>query len=200
MKKKRYVLWIIVAVIALFVCILLRPTQFYQTTDISDYGHITGNCDNRTPSAYISAFFPEDISEEYVDVVYSYRAENADTYGYEAYLEFRIEDPKVFAEFINSVAPNTEWTVFAFDADYMEYCIDDELHLSEARWSQEAEAYYYGIEYAKIGKVLYSEQNQSVIFVAIGVYDGGGVNTLFLSAFFDRFHIDPAQYSDGGNI
>ena len=205
-KKQRKYTAIVCVIIAIIVCaggiayILFRPTEFYQTTDIANYGVIIGNCDNKTPAAYINSFFPAEISQEYSDVVYSYRAENADTYGYEAYLEFKIENAQEFKEFIMSIAPENEWKEFKFDADYMEYCLDDKLLLSEKQFTSQSGKLYYRIQSAQVGKVLCSFEKQKVIFVAIGVFDGGGADTLFLSVFFNRFDIEPAQYEEFAKI
>ena len=188
-----FVVTIILVTVVLSTYVLLCSPKTYHTTDIANYGKIVGNFDNERPSAFIKSFFPKEVSNAFVDVAYSYRAQKLDTYGYEAYLEFRVDDPQVFSKLIESVAESEEWNEFAYDADYMEYCIDDTLHLHKADRCKEA-GYYY-IEYANIGKVLYSAQTQTMIFVAIGVYDGGGTDTRFLSTFFDRFHIEPAQYA-----
>lgn len=175
--------------------LVLKPTSYYQTTNIEDYGVYIGNCNNQVPSSYIDSFFPEEILPEFVNVFYSYRAENADTYGYEAYLEFRIEDSQEFLDYVFSVASENEWKKFAFDDNYMEHPFDDKLQLSHREYTTETGTSYYHIQEAKIGKVLYSAKEQKIVFVAIGVFDGGGANTEFLNVYFDRFKIDPKEYA-----
>jgi hypothetical protein len=54
----------------------------------------------------------------------------------------------------------------------------------------------YAIHYAEIGKVLFSEEEQRVIFFALGDYDGGGTDTAELGYFFTRFDIDEKEYQD----
>lgn len=168
---------------------------YYETTSIADYGDYIGNNDNGFAWKYISSFFPQEIQDNFTDITYSYRAEDFDVYGFEAYLEFTIEDQAEFIQHIESIADADQWHPFAFDPDYMEYSIVDELELS-THWEDGREYEYPHIMEAEIGKILYSSAEQKIIYIAIGVYDGGGVTTEFLSVFFERFNIDPVLYLD----
>lgn len=170
-------------------------TDYYVTTDPADYRKIVGNNDNEFPAEFIASFFPEEISPDFSNVTYSYRAENGDTYGFEAYLEFTVDDPEAFQKHISEIAPLDEWQEFRFDSGYMEYVVSDVFVIHSVK----SEATSSGlpvcaIQAAQIGRVLYSTEQNRIIYVALGVYDGGGVDTTFLCRFFERFHIDPTEY------
>ncbi len=172
---------------------ILFSNETYETTDIAQYGIYTGTGHNEYVHDYIHSFFPESIEESFSDVTYSYRANSIDQYAFEAYLEFVIEDPELFAQHIAQIG-DVEWEPFAFDSRYMEYAISDELDIFTSAASSDREI-IYAIENAEIGKILYKPVEQRIIYVAIGVFDGGGTNTKDLWVFFDRFDIDPAEIS-----
>ena len=107
-------------------------------------------------------------------------------------MEFRIEDPDDYQSFIsNNVGKSV--TEFKYDTNFKEYMISDVLSLSSLS-SSSKEDKALSIHYAEIGKILYSDETQQIIFVAIGVYDGGFVKTDFLCEYFNRFDIDPSNY------
>lgn len=181
---------VLIVVFVAFVIVIQTPTDYYETTNPDDYGNYVGNNDNIFPARYINSFFPDNICEDMQEVVYSYKAENADSYGFEAYLEFKVVDSKVFYNYIDAIAPIEEWKPFEFDGNYMEYTFDNELVITEhPEFGEDA------IEYAQIGKVLYCANEQRLIYVAICVYDGGGASTSYLCTFFERFMIDPSKYA-----
>ncbi len=159
-----------------------RPAEVYETNSIADYGNIVGNYDNETPKEYIFSFFPETISDSFSDVTYHYKAKKFDTYAYEAYLEFVIEDEAVFSEFIKPYVDDSAPSVY--DESFMEKSIFHHLCLDH---NTETETY---IEDAEIGKILYSEDEQRIVFFALGLHDGGGTRVSELSYFVDRFGID----------
>jgi len=193
--KIHFCIWLGVLVLMSVIAILLwlAPIQRYETTDIGDYGKYTGNFNNETPRSFITTFFPEEIRDIFTHVVYSYRAEKLDTFAFEAYLEFTIEDPAEFHRYIDELGADKEWQPFAFDSGYMEHSVSNELVLGDPSKDEKAQQVYY-IEEAMIGKILYSEKDNTIIYVAIGVYDGGGARTDYLSVFFERFGIDPQAY------
>lgn len=197
MQKLRSALKCVVAVLLLLIVFVLVmvwsvfPRQ-YVTTDLSDYGKYTGNNDNKFPREFISSFFPESIDESFSNVRYSYRAQKNDAYAFETYLEFQIEDADVFQAYISqNIGRNV--TDFRYDETYKEYIIADEFRLSSPEEDEELTAPYH-IRYAKVGKILYSQTEQRIIYIAMGVYDGGIAKTDFLCEYFNRFNIDPLEY------
>lgn len=173
-----------------------RPTESYysETTNIEDYGKFYGNNDNGFAFKFIYSFFPKEIQDNFSDITYSYRSEDFGVYGFEAYLEFTIEDEQEFSRYIASIAEPEVWQPFAYDPSYMEYSIVNELELSLGH-----EDIVYdcpNIDEAEIGKVLYSPEEQRIIYIALAVYDSGASTTDFLCVFFDRFNIDPVLYLD----
>ena len=172
------------------VCLFFAATKT-ETTNIADYGKYTGNIRNDLASQFINSFFPDDISDSFSDISYSYRAERMDSYAFEAYLEFTIHDRNAFEEYINSIANPSDWQVFRYDDDFKEFSILNGLTLARPETGD------YGgfhIRWAKIGKILYSAKEQRVIYVALGVDKGGAASTSYLNAFFSRFNIDPREY------
>lgn len=195
---KIFVIRLGLVLICVLLCMLLLirdavyPRQFY-TTNISDYGKYVGNYDNDFPEEFINSFFPEKIEENFSNVKYSYKAQKGDSYAFEAYLEFKIENESEFQAFIDEhVGKNV--SDFSYDTNFKEYVIADELGLIVLDQKTSNADGFYHIQCAKIGKILYSEKTQQIICIALGVYDGGMVTTDFLCNYFDRFDIEPYHY------
>ena len=187
-------LMLIVLMIGLFVVHCLLWDYTTVITDVSQYGHYDGTAVDDFVTDYINSFFPDKIEDYFSDVNYVYKALSHDTYAFEAYLEFTIEDPELFHRFVRDVAPENGWDTFAFDENYQIYLLENGLDISTEDVVDTETGLYYPIERARIRAVLYSEETQTVIFWAFGVYDGGGVRTDYLNTFFDRFEIDPVVY------
>ena len=182
---------ICMALPVLFFALMFPPAEWYIVTDIASYGIIDGNGNNDRAKELFSAIFPEQIEDCFQDVTYSYKAANIDTYDFEIYLEFVMEDTDKFQEYINEIAPEEEWTPFEYDESYLAYTYSDWY---EADFSEEYSNYH--IQCAEIAKVLVHPNEQRVITVALGVLDGGGAKTEYFTCFFDRFNIDPIEYAE----
>lgn len=204
--KSKYGKWLgIVVGVVLSVALLIAGLQifiydyiidvYYETTDIADYGTYIGNYDNKTPTEFITSFFPETIESYFEDIRYVYRAEEGDTYAYEAYLEFTIRDESLFLKHVNGLSVHGETKAFPYDTNYQEYIVSDILDLHSQHENGNQGGKYYSIQKAKIGKILINYENNSIIYVAIGVYAGGGANTNYLHEYFERFQIDPLEYA-----
>lgn len=198
-KTKR--IWIVViAVSVLIICSILIPIclgvaehgSVYETNDVKDFGNYTGNYNNEFPATFISSFFPEKIEDYFSDITYHYKAKKFDTYAFECYLEFVIEDPSQFSEFIARYVDANASQPFMFDDAYNICIVSNDLDLDSIAGNTSK----YSISFAKIGNILYSVDEQRIIFVAIGVYDGGGTFTNELNFFFDRFSVDPMRYKN----
>ncbi len=181
-------------VTVLFVLVLIQLLlgygRVYETNRIEDYGKIVGNLDNEKPAAFIHSFFPDEIEDCFSDVTYHYKAKKGDVYAYECYLEFVIEDPKEYAAFVAEYISQDDVLPFAYDMKFREQTISNVLCLNEI-----PEDKTYSIGTAELGKILYSDQEQRIIFVALGMFDGGGMTTEELCRFFSRFNIDPWEYA-----
>lgn len=184
---------------------LRRPEVVYETNDIADYGVIKGNYDNERPTEFVLSFFPKAIEEYFSDVSYHYKAKKGDTYAYEMYMEFVIQDTQVYNAFIADVIGDNTIEPFYFDSDYQVYYVSNYLYLSpnitishndntKQPVVKEDKAKPPVIENAKIGAVLFSDTEQRIIFFALGVYDGGGTSTDELNYFFERFEVNPWVY------
>ncbi len=185
---------VMIGILAIFISVLLPP-KYTEINDISEYGIFNGTHDDNHVRSQIEAFFPEKIEDFFEVVKYAYCAENVDSYGYEAYLEIRIEDRETFNNYIQSITA-AAWTDFSHCEGYQEYTISDDIHVWLSEANQDASDPCYQIEWADIRKILYSSQEQTIIYVAIGVYDGGAADTEFLGVFFNRFDIDPLEYEN----
>lgn len=180
---------------ALFLGVLLwsfTPRQ-YSTDNVEEYGKYIGNYNNDIPCEFITSFFPECIDTTFVDVIYSYRAQKGDTYAYEAYLEFVIEDAELYESFIQQKTAQWASKPFLYDSTFTEYTVSDVFEPTNLNGNINMNT-PVSIRYAKIGKILCSKEEQRIIFVALGVYDGGIAKTDFLTVYFNRFEIDPASY------
>jgi len=192
--RRPLVLLLVIAVVSIFISAAVLvfwaiPRQ-YVTTDIADYGKYKGNYDNKTVREFISSFFPDEIESDYSNVTYSYRAQKNDAYAFEAYLSFVIEDEMQYNAFVEEHTAGLNQQAFRYDAAYWEYVVIDEFDPSS-----QYENGIVSIRYAKIGKILCNPEKQEVIFVAMGVYDGGVAKTDFLCVYFNRFQIDPKEYA-----
>lgn len=174
---------------------LIRDAYFprlYSTTDLNDYGKYVGNYNNKSVKEFVTSFFPEEIDKGFIDVEYSYRARKGDSYAFEAYLEFRIEDTSAFKTYIADKTGGNA-VDFEYDSDFKEYIISDNFELVDSDDGSASTS----IGYARIGKILYSEKEQRIIYVALGVYDGGFADVDYLCVYFNRFGIDPFEYEEG---
>jgi hypothetical protein len=162
-----------------------------ETTDIADYGIITGNYYNDRPAEFMFSFFPEEISEDFSNVSYHYKAQKGDTYACEIWLEFDIQDKTKFAEFIDASVDPEQVTTFSYDPSLSDYTVSNNFILTSPE-DDAPDAIH--IEYAEIGKILYNEESQHVICYALLMCDGGYSSTREFGRFFTRFKIDPIQY------
>ena len=65
------VLWLLLFVGGL---LLALPGTVYETEDVADYRVITGNFNNSRPQDFIDSFFPAEISADFVDPIWHYKA------------------------------------------------------------------------------------------------------------------------------
>ena len=107
-------------------------------------------------------------------------------------MEFVIEDENAFSSFLNRYVDTADAEPFLYDNSLLEYSISNVIRIQKP--ANESGA--YAISYAEIGKILYSTDEQRIIFVAIGVYDGGGTDTSELDYFFSKFQINCANYQN----
>ena len=162
-----------------------------QTTDIADYGEITGNYDNEVPAQFIFSFFPEIISNDYSNVSYQYTAQKGDAYACQVWLEFDIEDEEKFNDFIHTYTDSEQTAIFQYDPDYMDYTTSNDFTLTRPENDEPGDIH---IEYARIGKIMYSKSSQHIICYALCIYDGGYSSTKTFGDFFTRFNMDPVEY------
>lgn len=208
MNKKLLIASSLVISVILFVVLAWRfydetfIHNFYETTDIADYGEYAGNFDNKTPSAFITSFFPEKIDESFKNVRYVYRARKGDSYAYEAYLEFTISDDTAFEAYIRENINEKELQAFSYDDNIQQWIKSDIFDLRSTQEEEDICGGYKGfrIGYAIIGKILINKNENTIIYVALGVNDGGIVTTGYLREYFQQFGIDPLEYAESRSL
>ena len=199
LKKTIYVLLILLTVILilfgfffLFVeFITMDDGKVYETNNVEDYGIVTGNYDNIKPKEFADSFFPKCIEPIFSDVNYHYKAITGDTYAYEMWLEFVIKDTAQYEEYLSTLGNGKTPHMFAYDNRYSVYTIEETIDITQIENSKK-----YFIEYAKLGQILFSNEEQRIIFIAMGVFDGGGTTTEDLNYYWSRFNIEPYSNVD----
>lgn len=180
--------FVVIVLIGIITIMILQSNAQYgvvfETNNIADYGKITGNFDNERPSDFIFSFFPKSIEQQFSNVNYHYKAISGDTYAYEVWLEFVIDNQSEFDNYVNNISRGKSSISFPYDENYYAFLISDTLRVEKYKTR-------YWIQRAEIGKILVSEGEHKIIFVAIGVYDGGGTTTEDLNYYWSRFNIEP---------
>lgn len=194
LDNKAFIISLSILFICFWVSVIWKAEQPVICTDISEYGYYTGTGANDFVRDYIHSIFPEKIEDTFSDIKYVYKAAGQSAYDFEAYLEFSIKDPDAFRCYVENIAPEYEWEPFRFDADFQISLIENYLHIHEDRKADPESDFYYPIESAKIKAILYNPETNTIIFWALGVYDGDAISTNFLNTFFERFDIDPILY------
>ena len=179
--------------------LIKNPT--YETTDLSEYGEVNGT-NQKSEAEELLGFFPDKIENYFENVTYSFKAEKNWAYSFEAYLEFTISDKEQYDYFRKSAV---KWYVgqpFEYDTSYTEYIISDIVRpdFSDEVLESNRVLYYgkqrhFSINNCDVRKMLFNDEEQRVIFVAICVGDECFTSTEFFNTFFDRFDIHPREYA-----
>ena len=189
---KKYLLRSLILIPVIWIiAIVTSYGQVYETNDISDYGVIKGNFSNEEPEEFIFSFFPAELDSSFSDITYHYKAKKGDGYAYECFLEFVIKDRTAYRDFIDSRTDKTKITPFPYHKDYMEYSV---YNVFDINWTNPNDEGGYPIDKATVGKILFCDSSQRIIFFALGMWDGGGTDTTELNYFFDKFQIDVIDY------
>lgn len=171
----------------------------YTTTSLEDYGTITGNGNNSRAKELFEQLFPAKIEDYFQDVQYSYTAYRIDSWDFEIYLEFTIENTEQFQAYVQTIAQAEEFRVFEYDAGWLECVYSEHYKLDSLNQSMSCKDCKEGIsnhyiDSAQIAKILIHREEQRVICVALGVHDGGGASCTYFTRYFDRFGIDAKEY------
>lgn len=166
----------------------------YSTTNIEDYGTYKGSYPNNNREIYkaIHSFFPLKIEDRFQDVNYSYKAQQRFNYAFEAYLEFTIENPEEYADFVEEYTEGLDGRTFLYDPLFTEYVICDTYYLENLEDSRDKED--FSIWIADIRKILCCPAENRVVFVIL--YSGSGCEVAYFSTYFDRFGIDSFEYAE----
>lgn len=192
--KLSVILLCVIMFLAMAIQVICVPEKRWETSDTADYGKFVGTRNDQVIDAYIRSFFPEELQNTFSDVSYSFRASNIGRYACEAYLEFTIEDPEEFHEYVAKIADASCWKEFTYDESFLEYTLDDTLYLSLRDTPDAEKEQYHYITEATIRKVLCSISEQKIIYTAILVSNDSVIETSYFNALFMRFGIDPVEY------
>lgn len=154
----------------------------YETGNLSDYRKIVGNYNNDSPAGFFESFFPEKLGDDFSDVRYHYKAIRKDACACEIWLEFTIEDDPRFGAFLSG---HTDVAV-PFRDGWMEVPVASTLELLQTDDGM-------NLEHVEMGKILYRESDQRIIFWGLYVFDGGGTGASELDHFFTYFDVDPLE-------
>ncbi len=187
-----YAAFMVVFIGTLVEMIVVQPR--YSTTNIEDYGVYKGSYPNNNKAIYkeIHSFFPLKIEDDFQNITYSYKAQQKIDYAFEAYLEFTIENPEEYTDFVEEYTKGMEGQTYLYDPSFTEYVITDEYCLDSLDNATDIEKYY--IDDADIRKILCCPSENRIIFVIL--YSGASGDIAYFSTYFDRFGIDPFEYAE----
>ena len=196
-----YILSVILAVVLIPISIFLIDgitTDYhnkhpYETNSIEDYGKIVGNNDNKAVEEFVFSFFPKKIEPNFENAEYHYYAKKVGSYEYEAYLEFTIEDKEEFDEYVSSIIDEDKIIPFVYDESFVEFTISNTFYFNYKELRKNNDTVSYWVYDADLGKILYSETLQKVVFVAIGVHNDTIAYIDELDYFINKFNVDIFQ-------
>lgn len=188
----------IICLAVLVILIIFVPEHRTELAGIEHYGNYIGTNNDKEVREFINSFFPEKLHDSFSDIEYVYRATDFGSYACEAYLEFKIEDEQAFAEFVSSLIQDRKWDAFVYDSNFVESCLTDTLFLRADHPNPEKHEFdsTVSITDARIGRILYSVKDRKVVFSAMLVSNDSVVETDYFNLFFERFNIDPIDYTD----
>ena len=196
----------IVAFLALFLFSLAGcKLQIIEYNNIADYGIITGNGTDKRAEEVFEELFPPKIMDNFCNTQYHYKAMNGiDSRAFEIALEFTIEDEARYWEYVRSVAPEEQFSIFPYQNEYLFYSVSKSYMILDDRvpctaCPTKAETHYH-IDCANLEMIIINPTEKRIVLAAMGVSDGGGVDTDDLRWFFDRFCIDPVVFSKNNPI
>ena len=104
-------------------------------------------------------------------------------------MQAMVEDYTLAQKIVLSTIVNlleTKIKTFDYDESFSEYTVDHNFDIWIYGDEKDAVQLFNDIhiEYAKIGKILCCDEEQRIIFVALGVFDGGVATVDYLCTFF----------------
>ena len=177
----------------------ILPLKFdgtwHATENPADYGIIRDNCDNTYPEEFLMSFFPENLEPYFENVVYEYKAYDWCDYNCEMYLEFTISDPEQFQRYVTELTAGLTGQEFPYNRAYTDYIIANVLYVEPAASSRPENPNYFLRNGARMGRILVCAEEQKIICVGMVVSTCcGGFSDDY--DFYERFGIDPQEYSD----
>ena len=167
----------------------------YEVTDIAQYRTIPDtNYYDKYIAEYSNLVLPKKIEDFFIVEKYSLRFNDWDEI-HEEYLEIRIEDEMQYQEYVNGIVGEKETGDFFYDTRYQEYNIND--YLQSITWTFKDSETLKGISKAKIQKILFSDELNTIVFVSLVVPEHNGVVVQDKFYYFERFNIEGTTYHNG---
>ena len=156
-------------------------------TDPSEYGNVHD-------SVQIPFYYPESITEYTVNS-YFYAIEKDTALCYEIFLDLTVSEDEL-TSFISSITSDRRKKTITDSYNYVGYkeivFFDEYAIATDRLFSKTA------IEAANIEKVLYSEENQRIIFVLLYIEENSGYHYDEIE-YFKKLNIDPTNYKKQSN-
>ena len=182
------------------------PVVITDSDGPEQYGIFPEDKNTEKAQEVFDALFPATLQPEFEDVAYHYRSvDGADAYSFEIELSFQVPDEDVFQRLAREYLAYDLVLPFYADSDYL-ICFQDSPDLDYESVEKDGgpcqfyacrnldEHWHFG--YSRIHAVLVNQKEHRFYFLALDVFDGGGVNTLTLNRFFTDFNLNPKELED----
>ena len=196
MNKDRKAIFILFLLVVL---ILSGCDETTQTTDLSEYGNLTGLEWHQTQRAKddFEALFPQRIEPYFEEVEYYYRAKDLFPW-YEILLEFTIRSQEDFEAYLSTLPAMDEFHPSPYLPSYLEYTrgtnyVDFDPINAEDR-ANGAGTEYFRIDCARIQKIMVNMETHHVVIACLWISDDGGTKTTEVY-YFQHFQIDPQLFA-----
>ena len=174
-----------------------------ETYDLRDYGSFTGTYSRKDDAVVLKdflKFFPQELDPSFEDVQYRF-ATVSEGLAYEITLEFTIPDEQAYSDFIEGIAPESEFIPFPYDEAYLAYWIPGtEFRFdlkSEERYEKEKPLTFLKMDWANVRCVVTNPEEHRLVFECL--YVNADIifasDELRLDHFLNRFDIDAVEFS-----
>lgn len=190
------------SILILLLMLLLTgcDVQFYETSDLSQYGNITGNYNNSRAQEAFKTLFPEKLDDRFVNPQYHYKAvKGVDGDCFEISLEFTMKSNTEFWAFLSRYAASSMFQDVSFAADFKEWkSVHCYYQLEEPElcdYCKDGQPHYH-VTCADIQSVIMNPKEHRIILESMIIDGGGGTKSTDLTWFLDRFNLTPLALDD----
>ena len=207
-KEATVLTFALMVALALCSCTQAPPTSdgklytVYHTEDISKYGSFpyygsfVGDTDVEHLAAVFKSMFPAEITPEMKDICYQFSEENGSHWSFELYLEVTMENLKDYHAMLRRLTERAGLTDalenFPYDESYD--CYPASLVYGISTSGKTDSLAEYAVTYSASRMILSKPEENRIIIWALELQDGA-TDVMNYMAFFDRFSIDPREFS-----